>query len=161
MNMLQLDINQCPDDYYEPNAFKNTHKCDEKSSYVSMRARIMRFFLPALGFLFFLLSLSRLKMVPCANVTRPLSRSNVPIHPFRFLVSPSSGTILCIGLLFPSNPYSSPPYSCLGLGRVVASAIVKLEDLLLFSVGRENGKRTEKWTPSGAIAGREGGGKPL
>uniref|UniRef100_A0A182M7C6 GPR158/179 extracellular domain-containing protein n=1 Tax=Anopheles culicifacies TaxID=139723 RepID=A0A182M7C6_9DIPT len=33
MNMLQLDINQCPDDYYEPNAFKNTHKCDEKSSY--------------------------------------------------------------------------------------------------------------------------------
>lgn len=35
MNMLQLDINQCPDDYYVPNAFKNTHKCDEKTSYVS------------------------------------------------------------------------------------------------------------------------------
>ncbi|XP_058452752.1 uncharacterized protein LOC131431196 [Malaya genurostris] len=33
MNMLQLDINQCPDDYYVPNAFKNTHKCHEKSSY--------------------------------------------------------------------------------------------------------------------------------
>lgn len=36
MNMLGLDINQCPDDYYVPNAFKNTHKCDEKSSYVSI-----------------------------------------------------------------------------------------------------------------------------
>lgn len=35
MDMLQLDINQCPDWYYEPNAFKNTHKCDEQSSYVS------------------------------------------------------------------------------------------------------------------------------
>ncbi|XP_052868077.1 probable G-protein coupled receptor 158 [Anopheles cruzii] len=33
MNMLQLDVNQCPDNYYEPNAFKNTHKCDVKSSY--------------------------------------------------------------------------------------------------------------------------------
>lgn len=36
MDMLQLDINQCPDWYYEPNAFKNTHKCDEQSSYVSI-----------------------------------------------------------------------------------------------------------------------------
>lgn len=36
MNMLQLDINQCPDDYFVPNAFKNTHKCDEKTSYVSI-----------------------------------------------------------------------------------------------------------------------------
>ena len=36
MDMLQLDINQCPDDYFVPNAFKNTHKCDEKSSYVSI-----------------------------------------------------------------------------------------------------------------------------
>lgn len=35
MDMLQLDINQCPDWYYEPNAFKNSHKCDVKSSYVS------------------------------------------------------------------------------------------------------------------------------
>lgn len=35
MDLLQLDINQCPDEFYEPNAFKNTHKCDEKSSYVS------------------------------------------------------------------------------------------------------------------------------
>lgn len=35
MDMLQLDINQCPDNYYTPNAFKNTHKCDDKSSYVS------------------------------------------------------------------------------------------------------------------------------
>uniref|UniRef100_A0A6B2EIQ8 Putative g-protein coupled receptor n=1 Tax=Phlebotomus kandelakii TaxID=1109342 RepID=A0A6B2EIQ8_9DIPT len=33
MDMLQLDINQCPDDYYTPNAFKNSHKCDEKTSY--------------------------------------------------------------------------------------------------------------------------------
>lgn len=33
MNILQLDINQCPDDYYTPNAFKGTHKCDEKTSY--------------------------------------------------------------------------------------------------------------------------------
>lgn len=36
MDMRQLDINQCPDDYHTPNAFKNTHKCDEKSSYVSL-----------------------------------------------------------------------------------------------------------------------------
>lgn len=33
MDMLQLDINQCPDNFYEPNAFKNTHKCDEQTSY--------------------------------------------------------------------------------------------------------------------------------
>ncbi|XP_053945795.1 uncharacterized protein LOC128855140 [Anastrepha ludens] len=33
MDMLQLDINQCPDWYFEPNAFKNTHKCDERTSY--------------------------------------------------------------------------------------------------------------------------------
>lgn len=33
MDMLQLDINQCPDWYYEPNAFKNTDKCDRQSSY--------------------------------------------------------------------------------------------------------------------------------
>lgn len=35
MNLLQLDINQCPDEYYVPNVFKGTHKCDEKTSYVS------------------------------------------------------------------------------------------------------------------------------
>jgi len=35
MDMMQLDINQCPDWYYEPNAYKNTHKCDEQTSYVS------------------------------------------------------------------------------------------------------------------------------
>lgn len=33
--MLQMDINQCDDDYFIPNAFKNTHKCDRKTSYVS------------------------------------------------------------------------------------------------------------------------------
>ena len=30
-----LDIDQCPDKYYVPNAFKDTHKCDDRSSYVS------------------------------------------------------------------------------------------------------------------------------
>lgn len=35
MDLLQLDINQCPDEFYEPNAFKSTNKCDEKTSYVS------------------------------------------------------------------------------------------------------------------------------
>lgn len=35
MDMMQLDINQCDDDYHVPNAFKNTHKCDAKTSYVS------------------------------------------------------------------------------------------------------------------------------
>merc|ERR1711879_373016 len=28
-----LDIDQCPDRYHVPNAFKETHKCDDKSSY--------------------------------------------------------------------------------------------------------------------------------
>lgn len=37
MDLLHLDINQCPDEFYEPNAFKNTNKCDEQSSYVSCR----------------------------------------------------------------------------------------------------------------------------
>lgn len=36
MDLLQLDVNQCSDQYYVPNAFKDTHKCDKKSSYVSM-----------------------------------------------------------------------------------------------------------------------------
>uniref|UniRef100_A0A6M2DYF4 Putative g-protein coupled receptor n=1 Tax=Xenopsylla cheopis TaxID=163159 RepID=A0A6M2DYF4_XENCH len=33
MDLQQLDVNQCPDDFYVPNAFKDTHKCDKKSSY--------------------------------------------------------------------------------------------------------------------------------
>ncbi|XP_076259463.1 uncharacterized protein LOC143195864 [Rhynchophorus ferrugineus] len=33
MDMLKLDINQCPDKYYVPNAFKDTHKCDQRTSY--------------------------------------------------------------------------------------------------------------------------------
>lgn len=37
MDMLQLDINQCEDDFFVPNAFKGTHKCDEKTSYVSRK----------------------------------------------------------------------------------------------------------------------------
>lgn len=40
MDMLQLDINQCEDDFYVPNAFKGTHKCDEKTSYVSTIYRL-------------------------------------------------------------------------------------------------------------------------
>lgn len=36
MDMLQMDINQCDDDYFIPNAFKGTHKCDRKTSYVSI-----------------------------------------------------------------------------------------------------------------------------
>lgn len=36
MRLLELDINQCPDTYYVPNAFKDTHKCDKKTSYVSI-----------------------------------------------------------------------------------------------------------------------------
>lgn len=36
MDMLQMDINQCDDDYFIPNAFKGTHKCDRKTSYVSV-----------------------------------------------------------------------------------------------------------------------------
>lgn len=36
MDIKALDINQCPGDYYTPNAFKRTHKCDDKTSYVSL-----------------------------------------------------------------------------------------------------------------------------
>lgn len=36
MDLLQLDINQCPAEFYEPNAFKSTNKCDERTSYVSI-----------------------------------------------------------------------------------------------------------------------------
>ena len=35
MDIEKLDINQCPGEYYTPNAFKRTHKCDDKTSYVS------------------------------------------------------------------------------------------------------------------------------
>lgn len=38
MDMLQLDINQCDDAYYVPNAFKGSHKCDKKTSYVSFKS---------------------------------------------------------------------------------------------------------------------------
>merc|ERR1711936_1093525 len=33
MDIKMLDVNQCPNDYHTPNAFKRTHKCDEKTSY--------------------------------------------------------------------------------------------------------------------------------
>uniref|UniRef100_A0A1Y1KQJ4 GPR158/179 extracellular domain-containing protein n=1 Tax=Photinus pyralis TaxID=7054 RepID=A0A1Y1KQJ4_PHOPY len=33
MDLTKLDINQCPDKAYVPNAFKGTNKCDKKSSY--------------------------------------------------------------------------------------------------------------------------------
>ncbi|KAJ8952914.1 hypothetical protein NQ318_006531 [Aromia moschata] len=33
MDLLKLDINQCPDDYWVANAFKDTNKCDQKTSY--------------------------------------------------------------------------------------------------------------------------------
>merc|ERR1712141_436728 len=33
MDIMMLDIDQCPDRYHVPNAFKETHKCDDKSSY--------------------------------------------------------------------------------------------------------------------------------
>lgn len=33
MELLVLDLNQCPSDFYVPNAFKGTHKCDLTSSY--------------------------------------------------------------------------------------------------------------------------------
>ncbi|XP_046830516.1 uncharacterized protein LOC124429371 [Vespa crabro] len=33
MDLLQLDINQCDDKFYRPNAFKDTHKCHKKTSY--------------------------------------------------------------------------------------------------------------------------------
>ena len=36
MDIKKLDINQCPGEYYTPNAFKRTHKCDDKTSYVSV-----------------------------------------------------------------------------------------------------------------------------
>lgn len=41
MDLLKLDINQCPDDYYVANAFKDTNKCDKKTSYVSYYSQII------------------------------------------------------------------------------------------------------------------------
>lgn len=38
MDLLKLDISQCPDKYYVPNVFKGTDKCDQKTSYVSIVA---------------------------------------------------------------------------------------------------------------------------
>ena len=36
MDLQMLDINQCPGKYHTPNAFKDTNKCDSKTSYVSI-----------------------------------------------------------------------------------------------------------------------------
>lgn len=35
MDVLNLDIVQCPSEYYVQNAFKDTHRCDRKTSYVT------------------------------------------------------------------------------------------------------------------------------
>lgn len=35
MDLLNLDINQCPGPYYAENAFEGTDKCDHMGSYVS------------------------------------------------------------------------------------------------------------------------------
>lgn len=35
MDVLNLDIVQCPSEYYVQNAFKDTHRCDRRTSYVS------------------------------------------------------------------------------------------------------------------------------
>ena len=42
MDIRMLDIDQCPGKYHMPNAFKDTHKCDDKSSYVSTEYRSAR-----------------------------------------------------------------------------------------------------------------------
>jgi hypothetical protein len=36
MDLQTLDVNQCPGKYHTPNAFKETNKCDLKTSYVSI-----------------------------------------------------------------------------------------------------------------------------
>ena len=41
MDIRMLDIDQCPDRYWVPNAFKDTHKCDDKTSYVSHFSKVM------------------------------------------------------------------------------------------------------------------------
>ena len=43
MDIKMLDINQCPGDYFTPNAFKRTHKCDDKTSYVSLELILSSF----------------------------------------------------------------------------------------------------------------------
>jgi hypothetical protein len=48
MRLLELDINQCPDKFYVPNAFKDTHKCDKKTSYVSIKFFVLSFFMKQL-----------------------------------------------------------------------------------------------------------------
>lgn len=35
MDLLKLDVVQCPNEYYVQNPFKDTHRCDRKTSYVS------------------------------------------------------------------------------------------------------------------------------
>lgn len=45
MRLLELDVNQCPDKFYVPNAFKDTHKCDKKTSYVSIIISVLSFFI--------------------------------------------------------------------------------------------------------------------
>ena len=42
MDIRMLDIDQCPDKYHIPNSFKDTHKCDDKSSYVSKKFRLLK-----------------------------------------------------------------------------------------------------------------------
>ena len=43
MDIKVLDVNQCPGKYYTPNAFKRTHKCDDKTSYVSIQYQLQQF----------------------------------------------------------------------------------------------------------------------
>lgn len=43
MDLLQLDINQCPEKVSTPNAFKGTHKCDTESSYVSLTFQLLTY----------------------------------------------------------------------------------------------------------------------
>lgn len=41
MDLQTLDINQCVGKYHTPNAFKETNKCDLKTSYVSLRQTLL------------------------------------------------------------------------------------------------------------------------
>ena len=43
MDIKVLDVNQCPGKYYTPNAFKRTHKCGDKTSYVSIKYQLQQF----------------------------------------------------------------------------------------------------------------------
>lgn len=62
MDMRQLDINQCPSDYHTPNAFKNTHKCDPKTSYVSKKIKSLKSILKLCHFSAFQFSVVGLKV---------------------------------------------------------------------------------------------------